>query len=61
MLSRAAALALVGSAAAFNPMMSMDVGRRQVLSCTRGAGHGRARITGRGGRISSLVRRRLAL
>eukprot|EP00802_Teleaulax_amphioxeia_P029796 Tamp_32057.p3 GENE.Tamp_32057~~Tamp_32057.p3 ORF type:complete len:151 (-),score=54.39 Tamp_32057:147-599(-) len=31
MLSRAAALALVGSAAAFNPMMSMDVGRRQVV------------------------------
>jgi hypothetical protein len=32
MLSRAAAvLAVVGSAAAFSPMMSMDMGRREVI------------------------------
>ena len=31
MLARACALALVGSAAAFSPMMSMETGRRQVI------------------------------
>ena len=31
MLARTVALALVGSAAAFSPMMSMDMGRRQVV------------------------------
>ena len=31
MLARATVLALVGSAAAFSPMMSMDMGRRQVV------------------------------
>jgi len=36
MLARATVLALVGSAAAFSPMMSMDMGRRQVVQ-TAGA------------------------
>ena len=31
MIGRTVALALVGSAAAFSPMMSMDMGRRQVV------------------------------
>ena len=31
MLARSVALALVGSAAAFSPMMSMETGRRQVV------------------------------
>ena len=31
MLSRSVALALVGSAAAFSPMMSMDLGRRSIV------------------------------
>ena len=33
MLARAVALAIVGSATAFSPMMSMETSRRQVYDC----------------------------
>ena len=35
MLARAVALAIVGSATAFSPMMSMETSRRQVYDCDR--------------------------
>ena len=35
MLARAVALAIVGSATAFSPMMSVETSRRQVYDCDR--------------------------